>query len=163
MIYLPTLSPLARHALASIILMTMETRLVRQDRLKVTDALADVHDYMRNEYSDFTISHRPNGAMFDTFPLLKKFYASVSADFADSTAHDYEIGLELVDFMDLQFYNEAMAVMELVRELAESSTFFTNGFNSWAVRMLPECTAYFDDNYKEYAYSITKMEIFNGS
>ena len=163
MIYLPTLSPLARHALASIILMTMETRLVRQDRLKVTDALADVHDYMRNEYSDFTISHRPSSAMFDTFPLLKTAYHSAMDNPATSPVGSYEVGLELVDFIDLQFYNEAMAVMELVRELAESSTFFTNGFNSWAVRMLPECTAYFDDNYKEYAYSITKMEIFNGS
>lgn len=163
MIYLPTLSPLARHALASIILMTMETRLVRQDRLKVTDALADVHDYMRNEYSDFTISHRPNGAMFDTFPLLRIAYRNAMGDLTTSPVDSYEVGLELVGFMDLQFYNEAMAVMELVRELAESSTFFTNGFNSWAVRILPECTAYFDDNYKEYAYSITKMEIFNGS
>lgn len=162
MIYLPTLSPLARHALASIILMTMETRLTRQDRLKVTDALADVHDYMRNEYSDFTISHRPIGAMFDTFPLLKMAYHSAMDNPATSPVGSYEVGLELVDFMDLQFYDEAMAVMELVRELAESSTFFTNGFNSWAVRTLPACTAYFDDNYKEYAYSITKMEIFNG-
>lgn len=137
MLNISNMNPLTRHALLAIIVEYCGNKHMNP-LITVHDNLLDIADYMADNYSEFTIRHRPNYKMLAVEnPILYRMVTKAIAD-PDS------VSLEVYDLVqgfitDSLIYDDAVMLCHKLLAILESDRTRADIMDAWFERALPHC------------------------
>lgn len=155
MLNISNMNPLTLHALLAIIVEYYGNKHNRRT-IMPRDNLLDIADYMADNYSEFTIHHRPNYKMLSENLIL---YRAVTKfiDNPDSVSLEvYDLVQDFIDFTDNLIYDEAVKLCDKLIAMLESDTTRAGIVEAWFARVIPHIT------YNATAETMAELRFFMG-
>lgn len=150
------MNPLTRHALLAIIVEYYGNKHNRRT-IMPRDNLLDIAGYMADNYSEFTIRHRPNYKMLaDENPTLYRMVTKTIADPDSVSLEVYDLVQGFIDFTDNLIYDEAVNMCDKLIAMLESDTTRAGIVEAWFDRAIPHIT------YNATAETMAELRFFMG-
>ena len=155
MLNISTMNSLTHHALLALIVYYYGNK-HKRSTIMPRDNLLDIAGYMADNYSDFTVRHRPNYKMLaDNFTLYRAVTKCI--DNPDSVSPEvYDLVLDFIDFTDHLIYEEAVKMCDKLITMLESDTTRAGILEAWFDRVIPHIT------YNATAETMASLRFFRG-
>lgn len=139
MLNISNMNPLTRHALLALIVEYYGNKYMNRTAT-VYDNLLDIADYMADNYSEFTIRHRPNYKMLaEDNPTLYRTVTKAIADPDSVSLEVYDLVQGFIDFTDSLIYDDAVMLCHKLLAMLESDHTRAAIMDAWFERALPHC------------------------
>ena len=154
MLNISTMNPLTRHALLALIVEYYGNKHMNRT-VTVYDNLLDLADYIENNYSDFTIRHRPSyKTLAGENPTLYRMVTKAIADPDSVSPEVYDLVLDFIDFTDSLIYDDAVKMCDKLIAMLESDTTRAGIVEAWFDRVIPHIT------YNATAETLAELRFF---
>ena len=154
MLNISNMNPLTRHALLAIIVEYYGNKHMNR-LITVHDNLLDIADYMADNYSEFTIRHRPSYKMLaGENPTLYRMVTKAIADPDSASPEVYDLVCDFIDFTDSLIYDDAVMLCHKLLTMIESDPTRADIMDAWFERALPHC------DYNASGETINELRIF---
>lgn len=155
MLNISNMNPLALHALLAIIVEYYGNKHNRRT-IMPRDNLLDIAGYMADNYSEFTIRHRPNYKMLaDNLTLYRAVTKAIDDPYSVSP-EAYDLVQDFIDFTDNLIYDEAVNMCDKLIAMLESDTTRAGIVEAWFDRAIPHIT------YNATAETMAELRFFMG-
>lgn len=155
MLNISNMNPLTHHALLAIIVEYYGNK-HKSRTIMPRDNLLDIADYMADNYSEFTIRHRPNYKMLSENPTLYRMVTKAIADPDSVSLEVYDLVQDFIDFTDSLIYEEAVKTCDKLIAMLESDTTRAGIVDAWFDRVIPHIT------YNATAETMAELRFFMG-
>lgn len=156
MLNISNMNPLTRHALLAIIVEYYGNKHNRRT-IMPRDNLLDIADYMADNYSEFTIRHRPSYKMLaGENPTLYRMVTKAIDDPDSASPEVYDLVQDFIDFTDSLIYDDAVKMCDKLIAMLESDTTRAGIVEAWFERALPHC------DYNATAETMAELRFFMG-
>lgn len=155
MLNISNMNPLTLHALLAIIVEYYGNKHNRRT-IMPRDNLLDIADYMADNYSEFTIRHRPNYKMLSENLILYRAITKAIDDPDSVSPEVYDLVQDFIDFTDNLIYDEAVKMCDKLIAMLESDTTRAGIVEAWFARVIPHIT------YNATAETMAELRFFMG-
>ena len=154
MLNISAMNPLTRHALLALIVEYYGNK-HKSRTIMPRDNLLDIAGYMADNYSDFTIRHRPSYKMLaGENPTLYRMVTKAIADPDGVSPEVYDLVLDFIDFTDSLIYDDAVKMCDKLLAMLESDTTRADIMDAWFDRVIPHIT------YNATAETLAELRFF---
>lgn len=154
MLNISNMNLLTHHALLAIIVEYYGNKHMSRT-IMPRDNLLDIAAYMADNYSEFTIRHRPSYKMLaEDNPTLYRMVTKAIADPDSVSLEVYDLVQGFIDFTDSLIYDDAVKMCDKLIAMLESDTTRAGIVEAWFDRVIPHIT------YNATAETMAELRFF---